>query len=60
MKLKIFTALAAVTLAAGAAYAATEMKDCCKDKECSCCDEMHKGKMQHEESGKAGEQAHQH
>lgn len=39
MKLKIFTALAAATLAAGAAYAATEMKDCCKDKECSCCDE---------------------
>jgi hypothetical protein len=55
MKLKIFTAVAAMTLAAGAAYAATEMKDCCKDKECCCCD-----KMEHKDGHKPADQKPHH
>ena len=39
MKLKMLGTLAAIALAAGTAYAASEMKDCCKGKEC-CCENM--------------------
>ncbi len=42
MKLKLVTAIAAGALAAGATYAAVEMKDCCQGKEC-CCDKMKMG-----------------
>lgn len=39
MKLKLFAAVAAIVLASGGAYAAAEMKDCCKGEKC-CCDKM--------------------
>lgn len=41
MKLKMLTALAAITLTAGGAYAASEMKGCCQGEEC-CCEKMDK------------------
>ncbi|HEY0625570.1 MAG TPA: hypothetical protein VGD10_02435 [Allosphingosinicella sp.] len=53
MKLKMLGTLAAIALAAGTAYAAADMKDCCKGEEC-CCKEMKKdGEPKKEEKAEA-------
>lgn len=44
MKLKMLTALAAIALTTGGAYAASDMKGCCQGEEC-CCDKMKQDDM---------------
>ena len=53
MKLKLFAVAAALALTTGAAYAAGDMKECCKGKEC-CCDKMK------DENAKKADQTQQH
>lgn len=54
MKLKMLGAVAAIALAAGTAYAAADMKGCCKGEEC-CCEKMKEGSQKKDE-----QQQHKH